>query len=220
MTHTQSTFDTEAKTVATTKKKLSDRELEDWAIKFYWAYPLHKFKLRAVKAAIAAMKSGKVTPERLLAAATAYAESDKVQKNLTAGTPWFIPYPSSWITAGGYDDEAPPKAKAGRPHFTLDEAAAVWMVLRHAFTTKTPDWDRFIDMATRDTPVSPNCQIEQNLYFDEFGLLVDPRTPRSITVIENRAVDHDKAQAAQDDIDALLAGWKQTQDCESGSAGA
>lgn len=106
-----------------------------------------------------------------------------------------------------------PKTNAGRPHFTIGEANAVWIVLRKVFTATTPDWDRFVDAATKNTPVFPNCQIEQNLFFAEFGLLVDPRKPRRITVTENRSANHDAAQVAQAEIDALLETWRNDGAC-------
>ncbi len=93
--------------------------------KFYKAYPRHAGKDAAQRKFTTIVKSKKVTPEQIIAGAKRLA----ADPNLPAKN--FIPYPATWLHAGGWADEPlPPRdgqpanqraAYAGREEYTPPE---------------------------------------------------------------------------------------------------
>ena len=75
--------------------------------RFWQAYPRRVGKQAALKAWRAALKRG-AESELILAAAASYAAS------VSGADPQFIAHPATWLNAGRYEDEPPPKATASR----------------------------------------------------------------------------------------------------------
>lgn len=99
--------------LGTSPKSIPAPALRAFVERFYRAYPKHVYPRLAEKAFGAAVKRG-VDPEKIIAAAEAFAEATRA-----AGTEkQFIKAPSVWLNAGGYDSEdlpkfTPPEARAG-----------------------------------------------------------------------------------------------------------